>query len=147
MTAPAQIAAPARRKAKPSIRERAADRLCPNCGAPSPARRSPKGAAPLYCDDACKRALNNRNLRDGAALVPLLKAWRIDRGSGEIAQEAFKRLCSIIDELNGEDAKAGRPRADYHAATLLASNAQPVNELRYGWRKMAEQAARDAAAA
>lgn len=127
------------KKAKPTVRERAADRLCPNCGKPSPERISSRGPAPLYCRDTdCKREMNNRNLRDGLALVPYVKAWRIDRGSGEIAQTAFARLCKIADTLNEEDRTENRPRADYYAATLIASQAATVDELRYGRRKLAE---------
>jgi hypothetical protein len=132
---------------KPTIRERARTRLCPNCGKPSPARRSNRGPAPLYCDDACKRAMNNRNITDGAALVPYLKAWRADRGSGEIARASFARICSIVDDLNDQDRKADRPRADYYAAVLLGSNAAPVDELRYGRRKLAAHRARQGDAA
>ena len=123
---------------KPSIRDRAKAGICPNCGNPSAERTSNRGPAPLYCSKACKREMNNRNLADGLALVPYLKAWRIDRGSGEIAAAAFQRICAIVDELNDADRKAGRPRADYHAAVLLNSNAAPVHELRYGRRKVAE---------
>lgn len=127
---------------KLSIAERARQRLCPNCGKPSPARRSNRGPAPLYCDAECKRAMNNRNITDGAALIPYLKAWRIDRGSGDIARASFQRICAIVDELNEQDRNAARPRADYYAAVLLDSNAAPVNELRYGWRKIEENRAR-----
>jgi hypothetical protein len=133
---------------KISIRDRAAARVCPNCGKPSPARKSNRGPAPLYCDNdgACKRAMANRNLTDGAALVPYLKAWRIDRGSGEIASKSFERICRIVDELNEADRNADRPRADYYAATLLHSNHQPVNELRHGRRIVEHVRAQKAAA-
>lgn len=118
------------------------ERVCPNCGKPSPERRSARGPAPLYCraEDGrdCKREMNNRNLTDGAALIPYLKAWRINRGSGETAKASFQRICRIVDELNDGDRNAGRPRADYYATVLLESTAQPVNELRYGRRKIAE---------
>lgn len=123
-----------------SIRERAAERVCPNCGKPSPERRSNRGPAPLYCDQACKRAMNNRNLTDGAALVPYLKAWRIDRGSSWTAKGSFARVCKILDQMNEADRMAGRPRADYHARVLMASNAQPVNERRSERRKAAIRA-------
>lgn len=144
MLAPATAAPKRAKPSKPSIRERAAHRVCPNCGTPSPPRKSNRGPAPLYCDNdgLCKRQMNNRNLADGLALVPYLKAWRIDRGSGEIAQASFSRICDIVDELNDADRQADRPRADYYASVLLASSAQPVNELRYGRRKVAEARAR-----
>ncbi len=138
MTDQTAIAAPKARKGKPSIRDRASDGICPNCGKPSAERRSNRGPAPIYCSRECKREMNNRNLRDGLALVPYLKAWRIDRGSGEIAQTSFQRICAITDDLNEDDRRHNRPRADYHAATLLVSNAPRVDELRYGRRKVEE---------
>lgn len=151
MTATAK---PAKKSSKPTIRERIATRVCLNCGAPSPERKSAKGPAPLYCRPEenggrdCKRELANRNTVDAAALLPYLKAWRVDRGSGEIASASFERICQMLDDLNARDREVpGRPRADYHAATLLASNAAPVHELRYGRRKVAEGKAREAAKA
>lgn len=139
-----QTATAAARKGKPSISERAAARLCPNCGKPSPARKSARGPAPRYCDSDCKRAMNNRNLSDGMAIIAYIKAWRVDRGTGEIAKASFARICKIADDLNEADRKAQRPRADYYAAVLLDSNAAPVDELRYGRRKVAEGKARAA---
>lgn len=140
-----------KKSSKPTIRERVAVRVCPNCGKPSPERKSNKGPAPLYCrpeeNDGrdCKRELANRNTVDAAAILPYLKAWRIDRGTGEIAAASFQLVCKMLDDLNERDRLAQRPRADYHAATLLASNAAPVHELRYGRRKIAEHNAREAA--
>lgn len=127
---------PKTRKAKPTIRERAAARLCPNCGKPSPPRKSTRGPAPIYCDQVCKKAKNNRDLRDGLSLVNIVKAWRVDRGSGEIAQTAFARVCAIADMLNEEDRVNGRPRADYVAAVQLANEFQSVMDLRYGKRRV-----------
>jgi hypothetical protein len=136
------------KKARPSVRERAGEKLCPNCGKPSPERISSRGPAPIYCrkteDRDCKREMNNRNLADGLALVPYVKAWRVDRGSGEIAQTSFARLCKIADDLNAADIRDDRPRADYYAATLIASQAATVDELRYGRRKIAENRERAA---
>jgi hypothetical protein len=130
---------PRKKSPKPSIRETVNQRMCPNCGRPSPERISARGGTPLYCRDRpCRRELNNRNVVQGASLVPYLKAWRADRGSGEIAQASFMRICNIVDALLDDDRRANRPHARYHAATLIASNAQPVDELRYGWRKMEE---------
>lgn len=137
--------APKIKKGRPSIRDRAGERLCPNCGKPSPERISNRGPAPIYCRDTdCKRQMNNRNLADGLALVPYVKAWRVDRGTGEIAQTSFARLCKIADDLNEADRREKRPRADYYAATLIASQAATVDELRYGRRKIAEGRARAA---
>lgn len=142
MTDQIATAATPKRKGKPSIRERAAERICPNCGKPSPERRSNRGPAPLYCGPECKREMNNRNLRDGLALVQFVKAWRVDRGTGEIAQAAFARVCAIADMLNEEDRNAGRPRADYGAAVQLLNEYHSVVDLRYGRRKVAEGRAR-----
>lgn len=142
-----------KKSSKPTIRERAAARVCPNCGKPSPERKSNKGPAPLYCRPEenggrdCKRELANRNTVDAAAILPYLKAWRVDRGTGEIAQASFQLVCQMLDDLNEQDRKANRPRADYHAATLLAAHRTPVHELRYGRRKIAEHRAREAAQA
>ena len=131
-----------RRSSRPSIRDRAATRVCPNCGKPSPERRSAKGRAPLYCDDKCKREANNRDLRDGLSLVTFVKAWRVDRGTGEIAQASFRRICEIADMLNEDDRRAARPRADYAAAVKLHNEYHSVCDLRYGKRKVEEARAR-----
>src|SRR5687767_14589702 len=108
---------------KPTAREIAAERRCPNSGKPSPARRSPRGPAPLYCrrEDGrdCKREMANRHLVEGASLVPFLKAWRVDRGAGDVAQLSFKRVCSLVDSLIDNDRRLGRLRPDYYAAVLL----------------------------
>jgi hypothetical protein len=50
-----------------------------------------------------------------------MKAWRIDRGTGEIAQLSFAEICRILDQYNAQDRDAGRPRADLYAAKLLAN--------------------------
>lgn len=105
---------------KPTIRERLKARICPNCGA-AVARKNAKGPAPTFCGKECKRAMNNRLTVEGRAVVGFLKAWRIDRGSGEIAQGCFAQAVEIIDLFNSQDHKAGRPRADFYGATLLAS--------------------------
>ena len=118
----ADPAAPTR-KAKPTIRARAAERVCPNCGGPV-ARRSAKGPTPTFCDakgeGVCKKEHGNRQLTEGRAVVALLKAWRIDRGRGEIAQASFAQVCQIADQFNAQDAAKNRPRADLYAAKLLA---------------------------
>lgn len=103
---------------KPTIQERLKDRVCPNCGK-VPVRKSPQGPRPTFCDKICKRSHNNRLLVEGRKVIGFLKAWRIDRGSGEIAQKSFAQVCEIVDLLNSRDNDAGRPRADLYAATLL----------------------------
>lgn len=113
------------RKAKPTISERAADRICPNCGGPV-ARTTPKGRFPTYCDakgrGVCRREMGNRLTVEGRTVIAFLKAWRIDRGSGEIAQRSLAQVCQIVDLYNAEDNEAGRPRADLLAAKMLREN-------------------------
>jgi hypothetical protein len=108
---------------KPTIRELAGKAICPNCGGPV-VKRSARGPMPKFCDakgkGVCKRAFETRAIVEGRALAPLLKAWRIDRGSGEIASGAFAQVCQITDQFNAADNAAGRPRADLYAAKLLA---------------------------
>lgn len=104
---------------KPTIRERLRERVCPNCGEPVQ-RRSAKGPTPTFCSKLCKIEMNNRLTVEGRAIVGLLKAWRIDRGTGEIAQGCFAQAVEILDLFNSQDRDAGRPRADYYGATLLS---------------------------
>jgi hypothetical protein len=107
---------------KPTVRDRVSEWICPNCGGPV-VRTSAKGPPPTFCDakgkGVCKREMNNRLTVEGRAVIGFLKAWRIDRGSGEIAQGSFAQVCEILDLLNAQDREAGRPRADLYAATLL----------------------------
>ncbi len=105
--------------AKPTIDERVRYRLCPECKCPV-ARKSARGRAPKFCTPEHARAYNNRALQEGAALIAFVKAWRIDRGSGEIAKASLIQLCAIADSFNARDLELGRIRADYYAATLLA---------------------------
>lgn len=106
------------RQSKPTIAERARDRICPECGGPV-VRTSVRGPAPTFCSPAHKKAFGNRKLVEGQAVIGLLKAWRIDRGSGPIAQAALAQLCAVVDGFNAADKEAGRPRADLYAAKLL----------------------------
>lgn len=103
---------------KPTIKERLKGRVCPNCGK-VPVRKSDRGPSPTFCSKECKRAHNNRLLVEGRAVIGFLKAWRIDRGSGEIAQKSLAQVCEIVDYFNAQDLEAGRPRADLYGATLL----------------------------
>jgi hypothetical protein len=115
---------------KPTIRERLRERICPNCGNPV-ARRSAKGPAPTFCGrDTCKREMNNRLMGEGLTVIGLLKAWRVDRGSGEIAQGCFAQAIEALDNFNQQDREAGRPRADYYGATLLAKGTRYVDRQR-----------------
>lgn len=116
LESPAQIAEP--RKGRPTIAERAREKVCPDCGGPVE-RRSARGPFPTFCSDDCKRSHSNRHIVEGRAVIALLKAWRIDRGTGEIAKGAFAQVCQIVDLFNAQDAEAGRPRADLYAAKML----------------------------
>lgn len=104
--------------AKPGIGTRAADMICPNCGG-EVVRRSNRGPRPTFCSPKCKRDFGNRLIVEGRAVIAYLKAWRIDRGQGNIAKASFGEICSIVDSFNAADREAGRPRADLYAAKLL----------------------------
>lgn len=113
-----QAATTKTKKAKPTIAERAREKVCPECGGVV-VRRSAKGPFPTFCGPECKRSHANRHTVEGRAVIALLKAWRIDRAQGEIAQKSFAQVCLIVDQFNAADNKTGRPRADLYAAKLL----------------------------
>lgn len=117
------------RASKPTIAERARERICPECGG-AVVRRSARGPMPTFCSDGCKKKRSNRRLVRGSAIIELAQAWRIDRGSGEIAQTAFQQLCAILDQFNAEDNGAGRPRADLMAAKILADGSMFIDRQR-----------------
>lgn len=114
---------------KPTILERLRERVCPNCGGPVE-RKSPKGPPPTFCGKGCKRDHNNRLLVEGRAVIGFLKAWRIDRGTGEIAQKSFAQVCEIADLFNARDLELGRPRADLYAATMLVEQTRYLDRQR-----------------
>jgi endogenous inhibitor of DNA gyrase (YacG/DUF329 family) len=120
---------------RPTIQERLRTRVCPNCGA-KPERKSAKGPPPTFCTKECKRAHNNRLLVEGRAVIGFLKAWRIDRGSGEIATKSLGQVCEIVDLFNAQDLEARRPRADLYAATLLAEGTRYFDRQRPAKRKL-----------
>lgn len=107
------------RQSKPTISERAREAICPECGG-QVVRRSVRGPMPTFCTPECKRAHGNRHIVEGRAVIAFLKAWRIDRGTGEIAKSALAQMCQIVDQFNANDRDAGRPRADLYAAKLMA---------------------------
>jgi len=117
------------RKSRPTVAENAKLRICPNCGGPAE-RKSARGSAPTFCSHQCKREKNNRDIARGAAIVSLAQAWRIDRGTGEIAKGAFAEVCNILDAFNAEDRDAGRPRADLYAAKLLSTGTRYMDRRR-----------------
>jgi hypothetical protein len=69
-------------------------------------------------------------------IAPAADAPKAKKGRPSIRDRA--------DDLNEADRRDNRPRADYYAATLIASQAATVDELRYGRRKVAESRAREA---
>lgn len=91
--------------------------VCPECGDPVP--QTGKGRARVFCSEAHKQAHKNRRVVRGAAVMSLLQAWRVDRGSGDVARAAFQQVCEMVDTFNAEDHEAGRPRATVHARALL----------------------------
>lgn len=105
-------------QSKPTIAERARDAICPECGG-QVVRRSARGPKPTFCSPKCKRDHGNRHIVEGRAVIAFLKAWRIDRGTGEIAKTALTQMCQIVDQFNAQDRDAGRPRADLYAAKLM----------------------------
>jgi hypothetical protein len=119
-----------KKPSKPSIHQRARDLVCPECGGPV-VRRSARGPMPTFCDaqgpGVCKKNHANRHLVEGRAVIAFLKAWRIDRAQGEIAQHSFAEICNIVDQFNAQDREAGRPRADLYAAKLLADGTKFVD--------------------
>lgn len=114
---------------RPPIRDRAREPICPNCGG-EVKRRSLRGPAPKFCSNACKVQMQNRLTVEGRALVHFVKAWRIDRGSGEIAQASLAQLCEIADGFNAKDLESGRPRADLYAAKLLSEGTRYIDRRR-----------------
>lgn len=106
--------------ARPSIIERAAESICPECGKPA-VRKSNRGPKPTFCSRECKISHQNRGVVEGRAAIAFLKAWRIDRGNGEIAKASLEQLCRMVDEFNARDRAEGRPRADLYAAKMLAT--------------------------
>ncbi len=104
---------------KPSIADLQWSAVCPECGG-KVERKSNRGPAPVYCCREHKVAHQNRRVVRGAPLVGLAMAWRINRGSGDVAKAAFAQLCQALDQYCAEDAAAGRPRADLYVAKLIS---------------------------
>lgn len=115
--------------ARPTVAERLKDRVCPNCGRPAE-RKSAKGPRPTFCSKECKRSHNNRLLVEGRAVIGFLKAWRVDRGVGEIAQKSFAQVCEITDLFNAQDNTLGRVRPDYYGACLLSGETRYLDRQR-----------------
>jgi endogenous inhibitor of DNA gyrase (YacG/DUF329 family) len=93
-------------------------RDCLECG--KPVQQTGKGRERLFCCEAHKQAHANRRAVRGKAVMTLLQAWRVDRGSTAVAKAAFREVCEMVDTFNAEDFEARRPRATEHAKSLLA---------------------------
>jgi endogenous inhibitor of DNA gyrase (YacG/DUF329 family) len=133
---------------RPTIQQRAREAVCPECGGPV-TRRSARGPMPTFCCPEHKKVHANRAIVEGRALVAFVKAWRIDRAQGEIAQKSFEQICRIADQFNAQDKEAKRPRADLYAAKLLADGTQFFDRQHQAQarRTAARVAAREAAEA
>lgn len=116
------------RAEKPTIAELARRSECPNCGG-KVERKSARGPMPTFCSKACKVDHQNRHIAEGRVVIALLKAWRIDRGTGETAQGAFAQAISALDHFNAEDRKAGRPRPDLYASKILITGTMPFDRM------------------
>lgn len=84
----------------------------------------------MFCSKACRIDMQNRLTVEGRAIIAFAKAWRIDRGSGDIAQGSLAQLCEIIDGFNARDLAAKRPRADLYAAKMLAEGTRYIDRRR-----------------
>lgn len=124
-----ETATPRAKTQKPTIAQRARERVCPECGG-EVVRRSTRGPMPTFCSAECKKSHANRHIVEGRAVIALMKAWRIDRAQGEIAQQAFAEVNRILDQFNAQDREAGRPRADLYAAKLLVDGTQFIDRQR-----------------
>lgn len=102
---------------------------CPQCGAPF-APWNAKGGRRNFCSGECRAAFHARAKLEGALIVQLAKAWRAQRGSGEIAKAAFKELCSALDMLNARDREMGRPAVTDHVGRLLGSGFRVIDRTR-----------------
>jgi len=114
---------------KPTINERARQAICPECGG-QVKRRKPTGPFPKFCCEEHKKAFGNRLLGQGLPVIGLLKAWRKDRGSGEIAQTAFSQVCQILDQMIATDTAAGRPSPDLYASKLMFNSGRYIDRER-----------------
>lgn len=103
--------------------------ICPNCGG-EVVRKSPKGPPKTFCGSACQKEFQNRAAVEGRAIIALAKAWRCNRGSGDVSKEAMKQLCSALDLFNADDRQAGRPKADLFGAKLMADGRLPIDRLK-----------------
>lgn len=88
---------------------------CAECGM----KFTPVKSWQQFCCKAHKAAYGNRHAAEGKVIAALVKAWRLKRGTGAVAKEAFAELCSIVDSFNADDRVAGRPPATHYVERLL----------------------------
>lgn len=140
---------------RPTASELARQPICTECGGPLPPRPpKQKGPGREYCSPECKKVRNARRLTRGSAVIEWAQTWRRNRGSGTLAQMAFSQLCNILDQLNAEDNKAGRPPADLAAARMIQTGTMyfdrqrttPAGRARRAAEKAAEPKAPDLSA-
>lgn len=109
---------------------------CFACGAATTAGK-------LYCARPCREAFHNRMSKRGRVAMPIALGWRLGRGSGTTAKDAFAELCAYLDHCNAEDRKAGLPPMTDYLQRVGAFNGG------VGWRERSpwteEQKARLAA--
>lgn len=92
-------------------------RSCAECGAEFEITDPVRQKARRFCSVAHKQDFANRQTARGKVLAASVLAWRAKRGSGDVGKAALAELCSIADQFNEEDRKAGRPAvADYFAS-------------------------------
>ena len=91
--------------------------LCPTCG--SPFSRWGRGGQRNFCSPTCRQDFAARAKVEGALIVQLAKAWRAERGGGEVGKAAFQELCTVLDMLNARDREAGRPPVTQYVRRAL----------------------------
>lgn len=89
--------------------------LCPECGGPV-VQQERKRRPRVFCCDAHSDAYANRCAARGKALIKAAMAWRVNRGSGDVAKFAMAEMCAMLDRFAEEDRLAGRMRADDYFA-------------------------------
>lgn len=98
------------------------ERRCPECLKSLPPRqKGQRGALKRFCCNEHKNAYQSRMTKIGRAMAPAALAWRQGRNykdaeHKEIARDALKELCRILDGQAADDREQGRmPGIDYFA--------------------------------
>lgn len=93
---------------------------CPQCGTDFTPWGT-RGGQRRFCTPKCRADFNARAKVEGALIISLAKAWRVNRGKGETAKAAFSEMVSILDMLNARDREMGRPNVTGHVGRLVGS--------------------------